>query len=147
MITIIAHRGNISGPKQKFENNPEYIMEAVKNGFDVEIDVWYKNKNYYLGHDEPQYHVTKKFLLSLPAWCHAKNIDAMEQLKEDGLHYFWHQMDQYTLTSKGIPWCYPNNYNKYGVTVALGKDDININEFRGIGLCTDYCLIYKNKYE
>lgn len=144
MFKIISHRGNISGTNKQLENSPEYLLEAVKQGFDVEIDVWYVNKKYYLGHDWPQYFVTKNFISSIPAWCHAKNIDAMEQLKEDGFHYFWHQKDDYTLTSKGIPWCYPNHYNKHGITVYLDKANININEFRGIGICTDYCLMYKS---
>ena len=33
-----------------------------KLGYDVEIDVWSIDKQFYLGHDEPQYKIDKKFL-------------------------------------------------------------------------------------
>ena len=36
----IAHRGNTRGPKPEKENQPEYILQAIQEGFDVEIDVW-----------------------------------------------------------------------------------------------------------
>lgn len=36
----IAHRGNTRGPKPEKENQPEYILQAIHEGFDVEIDVW-----------------------------------------------------------------------------------------------------------
>ena len=34
-MKLIAHRGNISGPKPSQENNPEYIDEALFAGFDA----------------------------------------------------------------------------------------------------------------
>ena len=36
----IAHRGNTRGPNPEKENQPEYILQAINEGFDVEIDVW-----------------------------------------------------------------------------------------------------------
>lgn len=144
MIKIIAHRGNIAGPQKQLENNPEYLLQAVKHGFEVEVDVWVIDNQYYLGHDNPQYITDKSFLLSLPAWCHAKNNEAMEKMHRDGLHYFWHQHDNYTLTSKGIPWCYPGYFNKYGISVLPAKTHLNNSTFVGCGICTDYCLFYKS---
>ena len=47
---IIFHIEVISRELKK-ENNPDYIMKAVDKGFDVEIDVWFKNNDFYLGHD------------------------------------------------------------------------------------------------
>ena len=40
-MKLIAHRGNVSGPKPSQENNPEYIDEALFAGFDAEIDLRY----------------------------------------------------------------------------------------------------------
>ena len=40
-MKLIAHRGNIDGPNPERENSPEYIEEALKAGYDVEVDVWY----------------------------------------------------------------------------------------------------------
>jgi len=144
-MKIIAHRGNLYGPNPEFENHPDYLVACVKNGFDIEVDVWRVNNKYFLGHDIPLYETSVNFLNSLPGWFHAKNIEAMEQLKADGLHYFWHQNDYYTLTSKGIPWCYPKYKNKYGISVVLDKTNININEINCLGICTDYAFFYKNE--
>ena len=41
-MILISHRGNIDGVNKLKENKINYINEAIKNGFDVEIDVWYK---------------------------------------------------------------------------------------------------------
>ena len=40
-------------------------------------------------------------------WCHAKTSDALSALKKIEAHYFWHQDDDYTITSKGYFWTYP----------------------------------------
>jgi hypothetical protein len=106
---FIAHRGNINGPNKK-ENHPDYILATVKKGFNVEIDVWYSNRKYILGHDAPQYEVTPDFLKNSFFWCHAKNITALNNmLSEENVHCFWHQEDFFTLTSKNYIWTYPGS--------------------------------------
>ena len=80
-MIFISHRGNINGKIKKLENNPDYIRSAIKKGFDVEIDVWFKN-GFYLGHDKPQFKVSKKFLENKKLWCHAKNQDALANLQK-----------------------------------------------------------------
>ena len=37
-MKFISHRGNLNGPIEEYENHPEYILEALKKGFNVEID-------------------------------------------------------------------------------------------------------------
>lgn len=141
-MIIISHRGNLDGRNPNLENNPEYIDFALSKGFDVEIDVWYLNGSYYLGHDKPDHKVDIGWLKNENFWCHAKNVDAMEKMMEDGIHYFWHENDRFTLTSKGIPWCYPNNYNKNGIVVIL-DDSLPSNLISGV--CTDYPLTVRKK--
>lgn len=60
-MIFISHRGNLNGPNKIEENKIEYIEEALNKKFDVEIDLWFVNKNFFLGHDKPQYKVDKKF--------------------------------------------------------------------------------------
>ena len=38
-MILIAHRGNTIGPNIEKENHPDYIDEAIKKGFDVEVDI------------------------------------------------------------------------------------------------------------
>jgi ABC-type transport system substrate-binding protein len=140
MTKIISHRGNLNGPKLDCENNPTYIQQAIDEGFDVEIDIWFLYGNFYLGHDDPTYLVSKFWLNSRSSklWCHVKNLNALQQLYNDtDLNYFWHETDKMTLTSKGYPWLYPNNYIEHGITVELGlKKEIPLV----YGICTDYPL-------
>ncbi len=61
-MILISHRGNIKGPRPELENKPEYVKATLKKGFNVEIDVWFKKGEWWLGHDKPQYKVTDENL-------------------------------------------------------------------------------------
>jgi hypothetical protein len=146
-MKIISHRGNLTGSKPECENNPTYIQQALDLGFDVEVDVWYVDGEFFLGHDAPTYHVEKDWFDHKFLWCHAKNQEALEQLWSMNLllgtiNYFWHENDRMTLTSQGIPWLFPGNYSEFGVTVHVGKPD-EIFPVMG-GVCTDYPVSWMN---
>ena len=104
---LISHRGNIDGIIKDDENKPEYIDKALKNGFEVEVDVRFNDNKFFLGHDFNQYEINKSFLMNKKIWCHAKTREALIALQEIDAHYFWHQEDDYTITSKGFIWTYP----------------------------------------
>jgi len=106
-MIVIAHRGNVFGPKPQKENSPDYISGALRLGYDVEIDVWYQNKQWYLGHDFPQYKVNLHFLKQKGLWCHAKNHQALLNMLKEDVHCFWHENDKVTLTSRGFMWALP----------------------------------------
>ena len=82
-MILISHRGNIDGPNPKMENKPEYVQKALDLGYDVEIDVWLIDGNFFLGHDEPQYKIERSFLQNKKLWCHAKNIEAFYRMIDD----------------------------------------------------------------
>lgn len=138
-MILISHRGNISGPNPDRENSEKYINEALSLGYDVEIDVW-GDKKIWLGHDEPQYETSISFLMNnfRNLWIHCKNLDAIDILSEFKVfNYFWHEDDDYTLTSKNFVWTYPGKRvcNKSVLVV----DDAR--EYSGqicFGLCSDY---------
>jgi len=131
---LISHRGNLNG-KCDEENHPDHIDMALAQGFDVEIDVWKVLDEYYLGHDEPQYKVSMKFLKNEKLWCHAKNIEALYDMNKEGVHCFWHQTDDVTLTSKGYLWTYPEKgLTKNSIAVLPKEIDKNLNCY---GVCTD----------
>lgn len=142
MIVLIAHRGNTNGPDPARENDPAYVGETLEQGYDAEIDVWYRDGAFSLGHDAPQYAVPEQFLENSKLWCHAKNVAALERMLENGnIHCFWHQGDDCALTSRGIIWTYPGK--------ALTKKSVCVMpELHGIenrrdlpdcfGICSDY---------
>jgi hypothetical protein len=140
-MKIISHRGNLYGPDHITENTPDSILEAIKLGFDVEVDVWLYNNKFFLGHDEPQYETDILFLKNKNIWCHTKNKEAFEELCNSDCHYFWHDSDKFTITSKGIHWCYPNNYSKHGITVLKDRYT-DINNIKCLGICTDFPIHY-----
>ena len=109
----IAHRGNTQGRKVDMENDPYYIFDALKEGHYCEVDVWFKNGHYYLGHDAPQYPTDLDFLENDKLFCHAKNIEAFhEMLKYPKINCFWHDQDECALTSHLFVWKYPEVYSK-----------------------------------
>ena len=60
----ISHRGNINGRNKEAENKPEYIKIALERGYDIEIDVRFKDSQFYLGHDFAQYKIEDSFLVN-----------------------------------------------------------------------------------
>jgi hypothetical protein len=138
---LISHRGNINGADQTKENSTSYILKAIDLGYDVEIDVWFINNSFYLGHDQPQYKINHDFLINEKLWCHAKNINALIEMNNYPIHYFWHDKDDFTLTSKNYIWAYPSkNVNKN--TIIVLPEIYNSNVFECKGVCSDYIIRY-----
>tara|TARA_R100001015_G_scaffold19003_2_gene14066 strand:- start:1148 stop:1603 length:456 start_codon:yes stop_codon:yes gene_type:complete len=142
---IISHRGNITGSKPSRENNPDYILEAHRLGYEVEIDVWKLSDDWYLGHDEPEYLIEEDFLLKEDLWCHAKNLEALEGLLKLGVVCFWHENDKYTLTSNGVIWTFPGYpLCKKSICVMprrYAEQFVDLSNCMGV--CTDYPSEFK----
>lgn len=151
-MKFIAHRGNLKGRDPDNENRPEYIDEAISQGFDVEIDVWFSGGYYLLGHDIPQYMVDLQWLLDRAEylWCHAKNLDALHDLIHySKLNVFWHQEDDYTMTTHNFIWTYPGkNIRKFSYRQVILLFDWTYDEIEipHGGICSDEIILYKNKY-
>lgn len=146
-MKLIAHRGLTNGPNPDIENSKMQITIALHKGFDVEVDVWYINDVWYLGHDMPLYQTDISFLSKPGLWIHAKNIDALYQLSKTKLNYFWHQEDHFTLTSHGYIWTYPNNrLTDHSICVMPNWHDgelRNAKDANCYGICSDYVALIK----
>lgn len=137
-MILIAHRGNTNGENVSEENKPDYVYAALAKGFDVEIDVWKINDDWWLGHDMPQYKLHSASLLKeRKAWCHAKNLLALCDLLKLGAHCFWHQNDDYTLTSRRYIWTYPEKSTMTGPMIIVMKTNDVITQ-QCSGICSDY---------
>ena len=146
-MILISHRGNISGPNPEKENHPEYILAALQEGYDVEIDVWFTEGKFMLGHDEPQYEFPFELLdKNYPKlWIHCKNMDALSVLNNldpggDKVNYFMHENDLGVLTSKSYIWS-TSLFNR-GILVmpeAFDREPIETT----LGVCSDYIEKYK----
>lgn len=142
-MVLISHRGNIEG-KTLFENSPLYIDDAIKLGYDVEVDIRYINNNFYLGHDSGQYKIPLKWLLDRKdkLWVHCKNREAIEMLRGVDLNYFWHDSDDMTLTSKGFVWSHPK-IEPLKNSIAVLPDGRGYNLTKCYGVCSDYIKEYE----
>jgi len=157
---LIAHRGNIIGKQPSRENNPDYVVEAIMEGYDCEIDLWYDHGRLLLGHDDPKYNINQRFLEVYRdfLWIHCKNKDAftyMHCLHHD-MNYFYHESDAYTMTSKGYIWCYIGNnthheHKYYGLDVACnsillpeGDGSYYPEDKEYAGICSDNISNYKH---
>jgi glycerophosphoryl diester phosphodiesterase len=145
-MILIAHRGNTNGRFESWENEPTYIDKAIKEGFDVEIDVWYKDNMLWLGHDKPDYGVDFIWLIDRISklWIHCKNVEAVEFFSEVeyDFNFFWHQEDTLTLTSHKYIWAYPG---KQPITnsIAVMPEISNDNVSKCLGICSDNIATYK----
>jgi len=146
-MLLISHRGNLKGPIPAKENHPSQILYCFEQNYDVEIDVWFKDGNFYLGHDTPLYNTDIQFLSNTKLWCHAKNNDAFINLQKHNIHCFWHQTDTFTLTSKNYIWCYPGNLLENGIIVLPETSSLTLLDIvksGAAGICSDYISEYKH---
>lgn len=107
----IAHRGNFQGVNHEQENSPEYIQLALDRGFDVETDLRIvENTRLFLGHDRADHEVDPDWILHRQhhLWIHCKDLQALSWcLNRRIAHAFFHDRDDYTLTTCGKIWTYP----------------------------------------
>lgn len=106
---FIAHRGNVEGRLAPTENNPEKIDDLNRLGIACEIDVWYRDEKYWLGHDAPETEISFEWLmdhLSLRL-IHCKHRESLDRLHREcgrlgyNVNLFYHTVEDYALTSRG----------------------------------------------
>ena len=138
-MILISHRGNLNG-RESEENNPYKLDMLLDLGYNIEIDVWLNDNKFFLGHDSPEYRVSLDYLQNDLLWCHAKNLLSLEIMLKEGIHCFWHQTDDFTLTSRGFIWTYPSKpVSKKNIIVCQTLEDtIYYSKHDVAGICSDY---------
>jgi hypothetical protein len=77
-------------------------------------------------------------------WIHCKNLQASTELyRYRGFNYFFHDKDDYVLTSQGNVWTYPKPQNVFSYNQVLLDFYPNVDfekyKLLGIhGVCVDY---------
>ena len=149
-MIIISHRGNIDGPSEE-ENHPDSIDKCISLVYDVEVDVRYDPLTtvFWLGHDEPQYKVSWKWVANRHdrLWIHCKDIITLYEFakyEHAGYQYFWHQGDDFTLTSGNIIWTYPGKPYTPRSIMVMPEEIMDVDKISDLkvtvcyGICTDY---------
>tara|TARA_S200002703_G_scaffold70631_1_gene61214 strand:- start:5 stop:463 length:459 start_codon:yes stop_codon:yes gene_type:complete len=147
-MKIISHRANIGGSNSELENKPEQIEKCLSVGYDVEVDLRiHKSTNtLWLGHDEYQYMISWWWLANKSdrLWIHCKDLDTLHEMSKNtsGYNYFFHQEDDYVLTSKNNIWSYPGkSYTSNTIVVMPEWNSVNWDMLKitnCYGICTDY---------
>jgi hypothetical protein len=149
-MIYIAHRGLFDGYNEEMENHPDQIRAALDAGFDAEIDVRLIDGKWFLGHDAPVHEVEQSFLSQAGLWLHCKNEGALIELTRcrEGFNFFWHQSDDFTLTSGGFIWTYPGKTvdPEFGVRVQpewnkYWREDVH--NIVGYGVCSKFVSYIK----
>lgn len=149
-MLLISHRGNLKGPNPQRENDPKYIQEALDIGYSVEIDMRVFGKDIWLGHDNAQYQVTDQWLKDrqIYLWIHCKNREALQYCLGEKLHCFWHDTDDYTITSMGFVWAYPGKSQAGDLSILVLPERHHSlkesSELPCFGICSDFVSNIKN---
>lgn len=138
---LIAHRGNFKGVNKDLENSIPYLQKALMHGYDIEVDLWHIDNSFYFGHDGPEHKAPYNFIKNIldNSWFHCKNLEAIYEISGiTGAKYFWHQGDDFTLTSNNLIWTYPGKPSgPRSIIVDLGRGAVsNLRDVYGI--CGDY---------
>ena len=159
LMILYSHRGNINGRTPELENTPGYIDKALASDFSVEVDLWCKDKKFFLGHDVPQTEVSYKWLIDRreKLVIHAKNFEAFGLLtyqhlnRNEELCVFFHEKEKYALVHncrnshgiivEGVIWAHClDEINSKSIIPLLTSEDVT-NHFptRQVwGICSDY---------
>lgn len=142
---IISHRGNLSGPDTEGENYPSFIKHVLELDFDCEIDVWKIANTFYLGHDKPQYEVPASFFPNSKLLIHCKNVEALNYFKTCAscLEYFWHNQDDYTITSQKRIIVYPGKCPIDNCIIMKPEHGCSNLQIGQNVICTDYPFKYQ----
>lgn len=151
---LISHRGNTNGKFESYENEPNYIDKAIKQRYQVEVDVWYQDNQLYLGHDAPLYGVNRDWFVERIdyLWIHCKDVQTLSYFnnRPNGMkygftkqfNYFYHTDEDVVLTSNGYMWMHPETKPcENGIAVHPEQNDWDVSGCKGI--CSDFIERYK----
>jgi glycerophosphoryl diester phosphodiesterase len=151
-MILISHRGNINGCNSQKENTQEYIQKAIDAGYHVEIDVWLKNNQLFLGHDQPETPIYLNWLIERKdkLWIHCKNFESLSALLKMDLNVFYHENEDYTIISNGMIWAHNlKEVNEDCIIPLLDSSSAVLNKrYYNItpvyGICSDHVQVISN---
>lgn len=147
-MKIYSHRGNLSG-KDPRENEPAFLLDCIALGFHVEVDLWFADGAYFLGHDEPTHRIDLADFDREEVIFHLKNAHVPHLERADA---FAIENDPYVLTRRGLLWMnYGQPANPQGVMCSpeLVGDPRPVAEFarsvrHAAGICTDHPVLVRD---
>lgn len=152
-MKIISHRGNIEQSYPQLENDPIYIQNAINQNIITEIDIWFVEKKYFLGHDSPKYEIDESWIIKNQNWllAHCKNIQAFYNLSHisNNILKLCHSNDPYVAINGELIWVHDKNLPlNDSCIIPVYEKLYDISNFLIVhAICTDYVTYYKKLYE
>ena len=155
-MIVISHRANFENQKYP-ENSRNAIEYAADFGLDIEVDLRYFEGTILLGHDVGEHKIDEYFLEKYRdiLWVHAKDARTAAWLnsqRDFELHWFTHDQDYATLTSRGFLWFHPlSEFQSSGISVMpetrIARHKLTLDP-SSIGICSDlpftYCKLFES---
>jgi len=140
-VILISNRGNTWHENgSETENEPNFVAAALER-FNVKIDVWMVDNEFYLGNDNPQYKIDESFLLNNRLWCQARNNEALIAMQTmNVLNCFSYNENNSIITPSGFTWVSVNNQSKKSLRpkiIFMPEDLFHINT-KVAGICCNY---------
>jgi hypothetical protein len=157
-MIYISHRCNIDGlsKKQNSFGQAMFLMDMY-DWLNIELDIWFKNGDFYLGHDEPEKKLINEEMKTLcknkKIWLHCKNIETISHIlnrKNLKCNVFFHETDQCTLTYPTHKlWTFPKaKLTNRSICVLPEKVNYDIQSIKSCyAICSDYILMYRSLIE
>ena len=148
-MLFISHRGNIDGICE-YENTIPRIQNVLSLGYDIEIDIWFIEGKYFLGHDEPKEQIVNlEILFNQHVWVHAKTILTLNRLVNVSPNVFFHNSDDATLTKSLRIWTFAGK-PIHNNSIACLPENCNYSDkelSQCYGICSDFVDKYKEKFK
>ena len=149
---IISHRGKLDGPDFPLENTQSAIWHAMREGFDVEIDVFTFAGELWLGHNELTEMTDMQFLWQTieSLWIHCKDLATLEHMMREFsgnalAHYFMHDKDEYALVSNELIWAYPTSQLSDSGRMVSVLPECGNHRLEKLVKCRAICTDYPRK--
>jgi hypothetical protein len=72
-------------------------------------------------------------------WIHCKNLAALQMMPRT-CNFFWHQQDDFTLTSHGYIWTFPEKTTGRTSVIVDNSRNWASKNYECYGVCSDYIL-------
>jgi len=147
-MRFISHRGLVDGPDTR-ENHPSQIDFAIQLGFEVEVDLWTKGNELWLGHDRPMFQTSAMWLLDRHKvlLCHAKTPATAARLERMGMQFFGHNYDAFVVSNVGDVILHPKAKQVDECIIMLPEKRKPGEDYTGAaGICSDYIALYTEMY-
>ena len=151
IVLLISNCGNTSGSIPSLENDPEYVLRAVKEGFNCKVDIWFGRKSeddleqFYTGTNGLEFPVNSDFLSTTGLWLRPMNMIAWDMAGR-----FWSHCNvvddigsesMRSYASNGIEWVQDARFIPYDVekTIFSWTEDSNpysyLSMSKSMGIC------------